>query len=211
MVEEYISVCLDDLKVEESGVVRWRSRTDRSELLKFCQTLVTRLEPYLIRDVLPYDYAPEHRFRVPFRIPYLDGTPTEIELVGGIDVLVCRSENHWVVYDLKATANPDYIRKTLGQGIFYDISVLASFGHSPKEVGFWQPMVTERPYVSANVTDEDRRSMLSRIVNVAHDRWRGEDSPKLSAAGCAWCPVKGPCTKMNNGIGAFRPVRASAR
>lgn len=220
MVEDYFGVCEQELVVEQSGMVHWRSRTDRAELIEFCRELVTRLEPMLVRWVLPYDYEPEHRFRVPVRIPYLDGSIAEIELIGGIDVLVRRQETRgrfngvpqWYAYDLKATANPEYIRKTMAQGIFYDLAVLASQGVSLQEFVFLQPMVEDRLFVPLAVTDDDRRSMLSRIVAVAHARWRGEDAPKFSAAGCSYCSVKFACRKFApRQSSVFSPVRASGR
>jgi len=217
MVEDFIDLCAEELRAEESGVVLWKSRTDRAEMTEFCKTLVTRLEPMLVKWVLPFDYEPEYRFQVPIRVPYLDGTPAEIELVGGIDVLVrlpaygsASDLPRWQAYDLKATANPDYVRKTLAQGIFYDLAILAGFGRAPDEFTFLLPMVEDRQFVAAGVTDADRRSMLARIVAVAHDRWRGDDAPKLDAAGCSWCPVRGACRKFSpRAVGAFTPVRAS--
>ncbi len=215
MVEPMIERCLAERAEEGEGVVRWRSGTDRSEMAGYCRELLRRLEPYLVRDVLPFNYEPEHRFRVPLRIPYLDGSPAEVELIGGIDVLVqhpARAVGYdptWAVYDLKATDNPDYIRKTLGQGIFYDIAVLAAFGRSPIEVGFWQPMVVEQPYVSAQVSDNDRRSMLARVVSVAHGRWRGEEEPRSDAEHCSYCPVKAACRKFSpTEASVFAPVRS---
>lgn len=211
MVEEYFGRCLDEIKEKAEGVVRWRSRSDRAELMEYCTTLLTRLEPYLLKWVIPYDYAPEYRFSVPLRIPYLDGDLVFIELVGGIDILIRITMPdgtiRWRAFDLKATANPDYVRKVRGQGVFYDIAILASFGASPIDFTFLQPMVERNPYEVVTVSDADRRSMLARIKDVAHDRWRGDDAPKPDASGCNRCPVRGACSKYA-GVGGFVPVRA---
>lgn len=211
MVEDYFEHCLDEIKEKESGVVRWRSVTDRRDLMEYCRELLIRLEPYLTKWILPYEYSPEYRFSVPLRIPYLDGDLVIVELVGGIDILVRINLPDgtvaWRAYDLKATANPDYVRKVRGQGVFYDIAILASFGTSPLDFTFIQPMVPKRPYEIVTVSDADRRQMLARIKDVAHDRWRGDDAPKPDAAGCSYCPVKGACSKFA-GVGGFVPVRA---
>lgn len=210
MVEDHIALCLDKIKTSGDGVVKWKSATDRAELTGFCKSLVVKLEPVLQQLVLPYDYQPELRFKVTIRIPYLDGTLAEVDLVGGIDIAVRRSRNppRWFAYDLKATANPDYVRKILGQGIFYDLAMLAMFGQSPEEFGFIQPMVEDNPLATIKVSNDDRVSMLARITQVAHDRWRGDNQPKTSSEGCSYCPVKSACVKFSpRSTGVFVPKR----
>jgi phage gp16-like protein len=207
MVDEYIVRCLDEAKNKGEGVVRWKSAADRAEMTEFCRLVVSRLEPILFRLVIPYEYQAEMRFKVPIRIPYLDGTPAEVDLVGGIDILTRRSEKMWYPYDLKATANPDYVRKILGQGIFYDLVILAMFGSVPQEFGFIQPAVENNQVVSVKVSNEDRVSMLSRITQVAHDRWRGLDEPKPDSEGCSYCPVKFQCKKFSPQASVFTPKR----
>lgn len=200
MVEDYIVKCLDDAKENQEGVVRWKHKGDREEMAAYCRSLLTGLEPMLFRWVIPYEYQPEFRFRVPIRIPYLDGSMAEIELIGGMDILVrrLRVPPMWFGYDLKATQNPDYIRKTLGQGIFYDVATLAMFEASLQEFVFLQPAVIERPFVTVKITDDDRLSMLSRIVKVAHGRWSNLDDPKKDSAGCSYCPVRHACKKYSS-------------
>ena len=214
MVEDYIIKCLDEAKENQDGVVRWKHKGDREEMASYCRVVLTGLEPMLVRWVLPYDYQPEFRFRVPIRIPYLDGSLAEVELIGGMDILVRQSEVPplWFGYDLKATQNPDYIRKTLGQSIFYDIANLALFGVPFQEFTFLQPAVSERPYVTVNITDDDRLSMLSRIVRLAHGRWSELDEPKADSVGCSYCPVKHACKKFSGTqFTAFAPIRGRRR
>jgi PD-(D/E)XK nuclease superfamily len=209
MVDDYMERCLDEAKENGEGVVRWKTRTDKKEVATFCKALLTRLEPMLQQLVLPYEYQPELRFKVPIRIPYLDGHPAEIDLVGGIDIAVRRSVDpaRWFAYDLKATRNPDYVRKTLGQGIFYDIAMLAMFGKSPEEFAFLQPAVDSNPIVPIRVSNDDRVSMLARIKEVAHDRWRGDDAPTKDTGACSWCSVKFACVKFSTSATVFAPVR----
>lgn len=207
MVEEFIDRCLTEAEENGEGVVRWKSRTDRDEMTKQCRFIMRRLEPMLLKLVIPYEYQPEMRFKVPIRIPYLDGSPAEVDLVGGIDIAVRRPAERWFAYDLKATANPDYIRKTLAQGIFYDIAMLAMFGKSPEHFAFLQPAVVDNPIVVAKVSDEDRASMLARITRVAHDRWRGDDAPKKDNEGCSYCPVRFACSKFTVKATVFTPKR----
>lgn len=185
------------------GVVRWRSVNDKAIMTNFCRELVVKLEPILQELVLPYDYQPEVRYRTPIMIPYLDSRPTMVYMAGGIDIVVRRSEDppEWYAYDLKGTANDKYVNSVLGQGIFYDISMEALYGHSPVRFGFIQPMCKEK-IVYANITDDDRRQMMVRIERMAHYMWRKDWTPKETTSGCTQCPVKHHCVK-------FTPVRGS--
>lgn len=200
-IDEMIDACLDEAKDTGDGVVRWKSSTDRAEVAEWSRVLVSRLEPMLLQWVIPFDYEPEYRFRVPIRIPYLDGSLAHVWLTGGMDILVRESEGPpavWAGYDLKATANPDYIRKTLAQGIFYDLAVRAGVGRgtSPRTFAFLQPMVDSNPVAHVTITDADRNSLLSRIVKMAHAIWRDETGPKPDSDGCSWCSVKHACGKF---------------
>lgn len=200
-IDEMVDSCLTEAKDTGDGVVKWKSRTDREEMAEWCRTLVSRLEPMLQRWVLPFDYEPEYRFRVPIRIPGLDGTPWVVYLTGGMDILVREAEGPpavWAGYDLKATANPDYLRKTLGQGIFYDLAVRAGIGKgtSPRTFAFLQPMVQSNPVAHVTITDADRNSLLSRIVKMAHAIWRDETQPKPGSEGCSFCQVRHACSKF---------------
>lgn len=203
-VPDVLENCLIEAKETGDGVVRWKSRTDRADMLEWSKVLLGRLEPMLLKWVIPFEYSPEYRFKVPLRIPSLTGELAEIDLVGGMDILVKESAGPpavWAGYDLKATANPDYLRKTLGQGIFYDIAVLAGFGVSPRTFAFLQPMVETNPVAHVTISDEDRVSMLSRITSFCHDKWRGDFAPKADNSGCAYCQVRHACSKWS-GMGS---------
>src|SRR5918997_7206322 len=85
MVDDYIIKCLDEAKETGDGVVRWRNSQDRKIVTLYCKDILSKLEPMLVKLVLPYDYEPEFRFKIPVRIPYLDNkTLVEIYLTGGI-------------------------------------------------------------------------------------------------------------------------------
>lgn len=199
-VDDFVESCVSTAKDTGDGVVKWKSRTDRSEMTDWVRVLLSRLEPMLLQWVIPFEYEPEFKFSVPIRIPYLDGGLAEVDLRGGMDILVREEEGPpavWAGYDLKATANPDYLRKTLGQGIFYDLAVRAGVGKgsSPRTFAFLQPMVETNPVAHVTITDADRMSMLARITKVAHDRWRDDVSPKEGNEGCSFCQVRHACPK----------------
>ena len=198
MVIDMIDKCLVEAKDTEDGVVRWKGREDRGILTEYVVELVTRLEPWLVANVLPYDYQPEHRFRVPVRIPYLDGTPVVITLIGGIDILVRENEaeNVWAAYDLKATKNDQYVKQVLGQGIFYDLAIRAAWGKSPRTFAFVQPMCKEA-IVKVAITDDDRRSLMARIQRMAHSMWRKDFDVRGDTKPCGQCPVSYGCSRFS--------------
>lgn len=200
-VEDFIDSCRKEAKETGDGIVKWKDSNDRAEMTVWLKELLRRLEPFLIRDVLPYLYEPEFKFRVPIRIPDLAGNLSEIDLVGGMDILVREvplevNPGIWAGYDLKATENPDYIRKTLGQGIFYALAHFARTGERFRTFAFLLPMVDSNPIVNVNITDQDLAVLLSRITKMCHDIWRNDVSPKKDMQGCAWCNVKHACSKM---------------
>ena len=201
-VDEMVQSCLDEAKRKGDGIVQWKSAADRAEMTEWIRVLLGRLEPFLLRDVVPFEYAPEYRFRVPIRIPDLAGNTSEIDLVGGMDILVREAlgpPSVWAGYDLKATANPDYLRKTLGQGVFYSLAHLAMQGEPFRTFAFVQPMVEKNPIAYVDITEADTRSMLVRIVAMAHSLWRNEDEPRKDSEACGWCPVKHACVRFKPG------------
>lgn len=198
-VDEMVESCLIEAKDSGDGSVQWKHSTDRAEMTEWVRVLVNRLEPFLIREVLPFDYQPEFKFRIPMRVPDLAGNTTEIDLVGGMDILVRESAGPpevWAGYDLKATANPDYLRKTLAQGIFYAVANYAQRGVPFRTFAFLQPMVEKNPFAYVDITDADLRSMMARIVAMCHDIWRGDTSPRKDSTQCGWCAVRHACDKF---------------
>lgn len=204
-VEEMVESCIEEARRTNDGVVRWKDAADRAAMSDWVRELLTRLEPFLLREVVPFEYQPEYRFRVPMRIPDLQGNTSEITLTGGMDILVRErkseipEESVWAGYDLKATENPDYLRKTLGQGVFYALAHYAAQGAPFRTFAFVQPMVERNPIAYVDITDADLRSMMARITAMAHDMWRNDNEPKKDSEGCSWCPVKHACSKFKPG------------
>lgn len=213
-VDEMVELCLEESRSRGDGVVRWRDLGDRARVTEWVRVLLERLEPFLLQNVIPYEYQPEFRFRVTIRIPDLNGELTEVDLVGGMDILVRESSGPpavWAGYDLKATENPDYLRKTLGQGIFYSLAQLALTGEKFRTFAFLQPMVEDNPVAHVKITDDDLQSMLARVVKMSHDIWRGDIAPKSDSEGCSMCFVKHACEKFRStSKTVFAPKRKPA-
>jgi hypothetical protein len=191
---------------KDARVIKWRGdkNEDRQRVLDFVIDVVDRLEPILMEHVIPHDYHPELKFEQIIGIPYLDGRPVGVKLIGGIDIAVRLREPQYglepgdfVLWDLKATQNDEYIAKVVGQGIFYDIA----FGHwwgdvtQPKRFGFVAPALKE-PVQWLTIDDQDRRAMLERVVRFAHGMWQGRWEPKASDEGCSMCEVRHVCDKF---------------
>mgnify|MGYP001613513782 CR=1 FL=1 len=192
--DRYVSPKTDAQK-KDAGVVRWKGdpNKDKESVKKFVRELVVKLEPILFDLVVPYDYQPEKSFSVRVNIPGLEGAPTPILLRGGIDIVV--RPKRFQLWDLKATSDASYVKKVLGQGVFYDLAWGLLF-EPPESFGFIVPMCAET-VVRARITEEDRTVMMSRVISFAHAQWRGEWYPKVDDVGCnSWCPVSHACEKF---------------
>ena len=185
-----------DREEPEFKPVKWKGdpREDRREVLAFCTEVVRKLEPILLKHVVPYDYQPELRFETHMAVPYLDGRLVAVKLVGGIDIVVRMPSGDFVLFDLKATKSDAYIAKTLGQGIFYDMAWKAYWGVHPIWFGFIAPALDEQLIVNI-FSDHERAVMGSRIMQFATGMWSGEWDPKTDNEGCDFCEVRHACDK----------------
>lgn len=204
MVDEYMEKCEQEVKEKEDGRIKWRHRTDKQEVRDFCVELVTRLEPILFEEVIPYEYEPAKRFAVPVKETTIEGEPIRIILKGEYDLLVRNPETGlFRVWDLKATKDNNYWRKTFGQLIFYDLATFAMFpevGAFPEQSGLIQPMCDER-VKRFEFSNDDRAKIWSDITRMAETMWKGDYAPKEDAAGCYNCVVRHACSK-------FKPTKS---
>lgn len=191
------------LETVEKGESRidWRGdpRKDKEDVKALCREAVKRLEPWLWKEVLPYDYAPEIKFKAHFELPYVcdNDVRAPVILIGGIDLAVRRPNGKFRLYDLKITSNDAYMKTTLGQLTFYDLAwciIQGEFGIS-EDWGFVAPLLEEF-IVGVKVTQEDRRVMMSRIQQYAEGVWRDSWEPKADDKGCTWCEARGACDKF---------------
>jgi len=199
MVEDILNESERKALETGDGVVRWRSHTDREEMTQFGKELVTKLEPILYKYVLPFDYQPHRRFKTSVTLPYLDGTPTLVNLVGESDLLVhghpTLGVDAWCIYDLKGTKNNSYWRSTYGQLVFYDVAHGAEFKVPTERVGFFQPMCDQQ-VLEFSVTDHERTELMTRVLRMASDQWAHDHLPKESNSGCSFCDVNHSCEKF---------------
>jgi hypothetical protein len=197
VLEMYDRLTNPDLGDDEYRPFTWKGnpQEDQQKVRDFLVKVATELEPILLKWVVPYDYDPEHRFRVVVGLPYLDERTVAVTMIGGIDIVVRIPDGRFILFDLKATVNDSYIAQTLGQGIFYDVAWKFYWGEHPVKFGFIAPALEDK-LIWVDITPDDRRLMMDRIVRFAQGMWRGEWEPKEDNNGCQWCEAKNVCDKF---------------
>lgn len=188
------------------GRVRWKHVGDKAEVLAAVTECVTKLEPLLARFVLPYNYEPAVRFRVPLVIPFLDGTPQRIWLVGEMDLLVgweVPGARQHAIWDLKMTRDNSYWRKTAGQLSFYELVVFAWTGAYPVVSGLIQPLCDE-PYKLFEFPDEDRRVLFGDVARYASAVWRKDFPLRPDPDKCPFCDTRHACPRYQPIPGTHR-------
>lgn len=194
-VEEYMGLVEREYVEQGSGVVHWDHNEERDNTILWCKRLLTNIEPIMAELVLPYTYTPDLRFRTPIMVPGLDGEPRQIDLIGAIDIHVLEGPQRSAVYDLKATENATYWKKTIMQLVFYALAMYSKEGFYPTRNALIQPMCEDK-VLSLKITEDHILSLVSKITEYAHSVWREDFSPKVSDAGCSWCSVRFACSKF---------------
>ena len=197
---EMVETVFAEVVAERESVIKWRGNPvqDQADVQAYCREVLTNLEPWLVENVLPYDYQPEVRFRAYLQVPYLcEDRLGLVKLIGGIDLVVRDDRGKFRLYDLKVSRNPTYLRSTLAQLIFYDLAwgaIQGDFYHAT-DWAFVTPALPEKT-IPITVDRDDRRVMLSRIVKYAHGVWRDSWHPKADDEGCQFCEARGACDKF---------------
>lgn len=195
-IDQHFEELESEIRTGDESILSWRDASDKDAVRAFCIELALRLEPILVEYVLPYDYQPAMRFKVPILIPDKNGKPRAVVLRGEFDLLLKNHESLFEIWDLKATANNDYWRKTMGQLVFYDIAVMSMFEQSKSaRVGLFQPMCKLQIFEFV-VTDQQRRELLQRLVAYAHSMWADERDTTENKNDCYGCEVAFACTKF---------------
>lgn len=192
----------------EEYKIFWKGnkREDQERVRDLVRRVVTNLEPFLFKAVLPFEYQPELRLKVPLRIPDLHGKHRTIWLSGGMDIVVRRSPEDVRIYDLKATENPSYVTgDTKAQLTFYPVmwNLLAGTPFSQITTAFLVPALTPG-YVPHAPSGDDIRHLMTRIVKYAHGIWEERNDTPTSDTPCWNCDMKGTCPKFH------QPVRIDA-
>jgi len=205
MVPEYLDKSIQDTK-KQDAVIKWKGEDDKSNIIRDCTEAVTKIEPHLIKYVLPYEYTPDYAFKVPLQIEVDENTTANLVLNGYMDILVKHSESKYFIFDVKHTKDNNYWKKTIGQLSFYDTSLFLLTGDYSTYSGLLQPLCKD-PIKPFNIQEGDRQKMWQSISNYATDVIRNNVEITNDVSKCMMCAYKHACPrfkpKMKNGKKVF--------
>lgn len=170
---------------EDGSVITWRDKDDQKNCLESVMIALERLEPWLLENVIPYEYEPEARGTAYFTMTDQYGKKRQIAMFYAVDIAVKRPEGWWLI-DLKSTKNKDYVKgKTLGQLTYYSIAWAIKFGLKPEDIwktSFITPLIDGNFETTVSPTQTDFSVMLSRIQKYAYAFWDEKYSPTKKEA-----------------------------
>lgn len=193
MVKSYIDSTFVEVSAE--GPMRWRHQSDRSEVEKQVIEAVTKIEPALLRYVVPYRYTADYRFTASLSLPHPSGGNEIVSVIGAMDLIVQDDADRFFVYDVKHTTDDNYWKKTVSQLTFYDLAIRMMYGAKTTRVGLLQPLCKE-PVKAFEISDDWRRQMLQRVSGMAHDIWVNDRAPRRDFSECHFCNVKHACSRF---------------
>jgi CRISPR/Cas system-associated exonuclease Cas4 (RecB family) len=180
---------------DDGGFMQWKDTSDRKRVEADCIEAVTKIEPALVKLVLPFKYQADYGFKAPLKLPHPDGGKDTAILNGFIDVIVQDDDGEFHVYDVKHTKDNSYWRKTSAQLSFYDLSIRITEGKYTKSVGLLQPLCDEEVKMIP-LDDMSRTSIIQRISAMATDTWKGDFTPRVDNKICGMCNVRHACSKF---------------
>lgn len=192
---------------ERDGILKWSHTEDKKTMMGFVETLCDRLEPILERLILPYEYELAKRFSVPVKLPDPSGGKSTVRLNGELDALVYLPDGY-SIWDLKATKDDSYWRKTIGQLTFYDVAMWAEHGKYAQRTGLIQPMCKQQ-VLEVGITDESRRQLLMQVSSMAIDMWKEYAPVREDMSLCKFCECRHACAKFGR-VGGRVPLTTSA-
>ena len=194
MVSETLDTIRNEI-LEKGERVAWkRDVNDRKQIEKDCIEAVTKIEPVLLKHVVPFEYEADFRFDAPLLLPR-DGGKELINLIGYMDIIVRGDDGRIRVFDVKHTRDSSYWRKTVGQLTFYDFAVQLLFKTKTSQTGLFQPLCAKEVY-PYEVTDQARAEMYQRIVRVVTDIWNNDNAPNEHNKFCGQCEMRMACPKF---------------
>lgn len=193
---------------KDGETVGWRHKTDKDDVRDACIEAVKRIEPALVKYVLPYTWQVDFGFKTPVMLRSPWGME-RVVLNGFMDIIVWDPvTNTWRIYDVKHTENKNYWKGSFGQLVFYGYENQIRTGTLPVEVGFFQPLVDEH-VKRFNITDAHVNALAGRIQSMAWEIWTGSTAPRSDTQECNFCEVKHACIKFKATTGEKGRSRVS--
>lgn len=196
MVTSVVDLVKTEWVDEDQGVVRWKDSGDRAKVEAECREAVEKVEPYLIKYVLPFEYEADYSFEAPVELLHpRTGEPILVLLNGKMDILVRDARSDWMILDLKHTRDEGYWRKTVGQLSFYDLGIEVLYGRPAVMTALLQPLCTER-LKRYKPSSQSRVELMTRIHAMAIDVTDGIKDVRPDTKLCGWCPTHHACEKF---------------
>lgn len=190
-----------DAILEKGDTMLWKDKSDRDQVEKECREAVSKIEPALLKYVVPFRYQADFRFKAPIKVSHPAGGTELVVINGYMDIIVQDDLDRYWVWDVKHTRNNEYYKKTAGQIGVYDLAVEIMFGKPTVMSGLLQPLAT--PMVKRIPTSGEFRSQLmQRVAGMANDVWTEDRTPRADTSECTYCEVKHACSR-------FTPVKSS--
>lgn len=196
--------------------IEWKGdpQEDMAKVRNLAKKVVRNVEPFLFARVLPYEFQPDWRFEVPIKVPTVEGNMRTIVLNGAADIVVRDPATGLVsIYDLKATENEKYVHQgIMPQLTFYSVAWTIIMGQQPKDTtaAFLTP-ACKLQYHELKIGSQDRRHLMSRIVNFAQFTWSTQ-TPTLTddSQMCFFCECKKFCPRFATVMGEGNKVSLAA-
>lgn len=166
---------------ENESSTRWRksAREDKIAIQKNVTEALQRLEPFLLENVIPYDFQPEARGTALLTLPDGQGRKRKVELFFAVDILTKLPEGFWIA-DLKTTRNESYTKgKTLAQLSYYALAISIAEGIPLEDIyklSFITPLLRDIE-TAVYPTKEDYSVLLKTIQSYAVDMWSHVPQP----------------------------------
>lgn len=192
MIPEYIKSVEKEATKKDGAFIKWHSTEDRDNVIKDGIEAVRRIQPDLEELVLPYEFQADYAFKTPVKVDVRGHGEVELMLNGFMDILVKRAPQEFSILDVKMTKNESYWKKTVGQLIFYDTSLILSEGVYGMHHALLQPMCKEQ-VKTFDVRNEDRMKMFQSISSYAADVLNENFAPTKETSICGNCDFKNAC------------------
>lgn len=197
-IKDFLPEKIEQQNKEDSKSLKW-SKEEQQNAIDKVYAAADALEPWLLENVIPYEYQPEARGTVTLKMLDFNGVKRTVEMFYAMDIVVKKPKGWWLI-DLKTTKNKYYVQgKTLGQLTYYSLAWAIVLGIPVTEIhkaSFITPLVEGKFETEVKPTQEDFAVMLQRIQKYAWIFWNENYSPtkKVVDYECQFqCEVRKHC------------------
>ena len=181
--------------LDEGGSIAWKDARDKAKVIADVREACVKIQPDLMRWVVPFEYQADLKFRAPVMLPHPAGGLEQVEIIGAMDITVRDDKNRFMVHDVKMTRDNSYWRKVRGQLTYYDLAMFLMEGKYTSMATLMQPLCNE-PMKMFRITDEERTQMMARVTAFARQIWMNDHTPRQDTTYCGYCFARSACSKF---------------